>query len=430
MPAATEAPVWCGSIPDIEHVRGNLFRVKLDSLVTADEEISKEEGSEAVFRNPRGMILFQGGKMSQVNGLGKQDMDEKRENIRIDGLNHPLTCRWVFADNHDKWVDPDDYEEGADPLARVRVQVVNGDLRLRCLKKLVADKAMCKDHSTGDVAPADQVYEYVLCRILPMDTETAYRYAYQGNDKSSPMGDAADVANVRQWRTWGWSDKQILTLTGKSITWLREMDQLCALDETTFKALAERQINKQVAKALGQLDEKERLERLEFVKEVAQKRAANAKAKIRAELDRAKEQVELAQAQAADAEYLGDRTQREEATEKLGEVAEKLEEAETKIDKIDATPPTATTRDLNVTNQQDDIPKKLTEAKLRKGWLAKLDEFIGSQRKKGAEPLDGIDLEDCRFAEMLVKAILADSKEQDIEKILKRHFRDKERRAK
>lgn len=427
-------------VEGIKRVRGNHFRIRRDLIVTADMEIDSEN-KEAVFRNPRSMILHQGGKITQVCGFSKSEMEELRENIKTDGLNHPLTCRWVHRENHDQYVDPDSYENQDELSEIIRVQVVNGDRRLRCIEKLIKSKANVFSHELNDVAPAAEVYEFIDCIVLTMDPLTAFRYSYNGNDKTSPMGPTADVVNVRRWRQWGWTDEQILNVSGRKSSWLKDMDDLNQyLDETTFQSLANNEINLSIAKSLTRIENlEERLERLEQVKIEAIKRVTAKKEKLQSELEAAERRRELAEAEIAVAEHIGDDEGKAEAEEKKQRAEERRDEIEQEKGKLEVQPPKANSRDLDKTtgtstsSEANPVElKPMTKNKLQKRWADPCAELISSQKKKDAEPIEDMDIADVRLTERLVNIIVGETTmtnahREDVFKHLKEHKKWKER---
>jgi len=403
----------------LEHVEGNLFKVKVDAIQTADGSLDTKL-TDTVFRDPRSMILHQGGKKGQVTGISKQEMDEKREDIRIRGLMDPLILRWVKNENADEWIDPAEFHK--DELPQIlSVQVVDGHLRLRCIKKLRSDKAKCYNSDSGQVETAQKVYDYILCRIMVMDHETAYRYAYNGNDKSTPMGDAADVANVRQWRRFGWDDAKILQTTGHSPTWLKDMNVVAGLDEQCFDALANKEINLAVAKVLAKVEDlEERLQLLSKAKDAASERIAKIQLKLQQDLDKADAAAEIAEAAAADADHRGDSKGKDRAQKRL-EKAGKRRRRLTDAALAAGSRRTAGSRDLQ------DGPKKLTHAKVRKHWYDPVCLWLKEARKENPkDPLDDIDVDDARLVKKLIDA--QNEGETDLRKVLRTHKKDKEKK--
>lgn len=334
----------------IQHLHGNLYRVH-SSLIAYAEPVELE--NMVAFSNPRRTMV---NGVLTGKGLTKIEMDELREAIRTEGLHHPLMLRCV---------------EMGKPMV-----LLNGERRKRCIDKLKSDKQVCLDPASGTEVPAQDLYEYVECRILKdIDDKTAFKHAFSSNERAVDIGEGATVALIRSWRKHKWSDDDILGVTGKSITWLRDSDLLVHLDKKTFSALAANEINRTVAIKLAKIkDTKDRQVALVRSREFAAKRLQSLQEKINIDLVEAEEAAEVAESQMALAEYRGNSVEHGRAKNRHRRAKRKIDTTQIKKEQLDGRNIQATVKDLD--NAQDEIPKGLTPAKIRKHHIGSLRAII------------------------------------------------------
>lgn len=396
-------------IDGVEHVRGNLYRVKRDLIQFAESGFDLES-KYLKFGNPRYVRNSNGRLVGQ--GISRQEMDELRSQISEQGLQNPLLLR----PSQDKLV------------------LVNGERRLRCIMQLVKDKEEdCLNLETGDYDDAVVVYEYIDCRIQEMSDEEAFHYAFTGNDSAVPIGEIATLQFVRYLRGCGKSDREIMALTSKSITWLRETDTLLGKPEV-LEALANEDINRKVALKLAKLESAEaRLDRLSRLAEAASERVQKVQKKLEQDIERAKEQQELAEASVAVAEEMDGDV--EGAQQTLGDIEQRIEDKQEQVDQLDEGTPTANEKDWQETrDEEDDPPKPYTAAKLKRFSQKELHD-LDKQKGCDEEGNDlGLDLEDVKLAKLLIDTILGGKLEHGepvkMKKVLAQHGRNKARRAK
>ena len=398
----------------VEHVRGNLYRVKHDLIQFADVEFDPDS-TKLSFKNPRRTLVK--GKV-QGRGFSKEEMAELREAIRQQGLNDPLQLRKT--------------EDGT-------LQLIEGERRKRCIDKLITDKAECYNTETGKLETAVNVFEFIECRVHDqLDDMEAYRIAFTGNATGIDIGDGATVALVKQLRNCGENDKDILACTGKSITWLRDTDTLVQLDEVTFDALATDEINRSAALELAKVaDVEERLARFERSQQIAEERNAAFQSKAEADLEKAEMDQEIAEATVMDAELTGSEKAKTRAKKKVSTARSKAVKKQEAATAAESRPPVVGTKDVrSAAEAEGDAERaivKLTMAKINKFWnepCMEMSRSGGKLKNKEGESIlqEGIDFNDAKLVIMLCRSI--DTGKRDIVAILKQHNRNKSRKPK
>lgn len=394
--------VGAQEIDGIESVFGSLYRVRFDIIQLSERQNTKE----AEFFNPR-RILMKNGK-SIPDGFSREEMNATKENIRTRGLMHPLTCRWV---------------DGG-------IALTDGERRYSCIDVLRSENADCYNKDTGTNAPAMEVYEYVLCNIQEMDIYEAFSISINNNEQGIPLGEAVNVALVKQFREWEWTDEQILKVTQKQPKWLKDTDAMLAtIDEETFKAFTKGDINRRCALNLSSVaDPAERLAQLGSLLDSAQARLSSKQAKVKKDLEKAKQNKEIAE---ATEELLRD----EGATdEEIAEAQEKTEKASKRVsnrqithERVSQAKPKATGKDLkNITGDEVRPPQPLTPKKVEKQWLSEIQQLVHDKcEDTEGNPIE-IDLEDAKLAKSICEAFLKG--EADLVRVLKRHYKAKQKR--
>jgi len=402
---------WVLDMDGVKHLHGNLYRVRRDLIQLADNK--QEKKGVLTFTNPRHILTT-----DKPKGFSKEEMAELREAIRTEGLENPLLLRLIEIDNEKV------------------LQLVSGERRYRSISKLCGDKADCYDPATSKMQKAEKLYEYIDVRINHMDDKAAFKHAFSGNDKAIGIGEGATVALIREYRSAGWNDHEIMDATGKSITWLKDSDVLIGLDDQTFSALTNEQINRSAALELAKIEDvTERLDVLETARNFASNRLAKMKKKLEKEVASAENKVELAESEAAEAEFNND-------TEAQAEAEDKAEKLQTKADrkKKEASEigddPRVTNKDLqqarkkpgaNPGNGTGDSQQALTKSKIEKFWFEPCAALIKNDGNDENGDLVEVDLEDAYLVKLLCESI--DKGERDIFKILKSHQRAKDKRA-
>ena len=239
---------------DVEHLHGNLFRVKREKVKLAKPGLKVENG-KLVYGNPRWFINKDG--EPEAKGIEKSKMEELRNSIQDEGLENPIRLR---VKDHPKG----DF-----------LEVVNGERRFRCLGELCEKNVPCYEPTGGSQKPASEVYEWIDCRIEFMNDEMALRCALKPNETSEVIGDLASLNVVKTLRDSGFDDQSILNSTGKSVSWLRETEKIISLDEKCLEHFESEKINRKVALRLALIeDANARLEFLERIKEASEIRHA------------------------------------------------------------------------------------------------------------------------------------------------------------
>jgi len=389
------------------HLHGNLYRVPVGEIKFADGEDTNSGILE--FSNPRHVL---GGNSK---GFSKEEMAELREAIRTEGLKDPILLRTV----------PSSDGEGT------TLQVVDGERRTRSLQKLVSDNVQCFDPSEEEWKPAKEMYEFVDVRINNMSDQMAFKYAFSGNERAIGIGDGATAALIRSFRNADWTDEQIMEVTGKSATWLRDTDVLIDLDDKTFEALSDNTINRTAALHLAKMEDvEERLGLLEKAKNFAADRLKEVKKKIIKEIESTESKLEMAKAEKVEAEFKNDEDGQLAASKKEETLKIKSSSKRKEKEKIEESNPKVTAKDIVQAKKSDSGGSEriaLTRAKIEKNWFQPIVAIIKADGcDEEGEPIE-IDLEDARLVKILCEQI--EKGELDIVKILKSHLKAKEKRA-
>lgn len=404
----------------IESCGGGLFLVPTDLIDIADDKITKPgENGEIVFANPRhGLIMSK--VIQNGEGMSAEDIAELRDGIKNDGLDHPLLTR------------PNDG----------RIQVVNGERRLRQIKHFISRKMTVKDKVSGEMKPAAEVYSHVICRIEEMTDLEAYRRASSTDDSSVNHGDGAKLAQVRYLALSGVSDRDIQAATCKPKSWLDKVKPVAiALDDKTFEAFHNGSIAFEVALYLSK--QQEVAERVKLLKQFlgqAKARHKQAIADAESAVQATAGKVTGAKAKAAGAKG----SKKKEADEAVKKAEQKHSQAKKTAAATKKKKAKATKRDLpRASNPRagssragskksggspDGVVKRLTTAKQTKFWY---DPALAASKalRKGAEDENIDDKVDPEFYEVVrLLHEKADAGEEDINKIGRQYTKAKERR--
>jgi len=315
---------------DIQHLHGNLFRVKRNKIQLSKPGIHCDEG-RLVYGNPRWHTNRQGEQ--EAKGMDKSGMEELKNSIQDEGLENPIRLRVI--------------EEGKKSF----LEVINGERRFRCLEELCERNVPCFDCSTDEDRNASEIYEWVDCRIDFMDDRTALRVALKPNATSEVIGDAASIHVVNVLKESGYDDQEILKSTGKSISWLRETEKIIGLDEVCLQNFEQNKINRTVALHLALVKNvDERLEMLQKIKDSAEIRRSDKMKKIDDRMAKTEQEIECEEASAHLAKKYGDDESAEMHSKKSEKAKGKAKAIEGEQKKASSKSAKATSKDLGVSN--------------------------------------------------------------------------------
>jgi hypothetical protein len=398
---------------DVEHLHGNLYRVRRNIIQMAANGLEVDDG-RIKFGNPRWTKDKNGKLIARALSGTNADMakmDELRQSIVEEGLENPLRLRVTDGDDG--------------PI----LELVNGERRYRSIDLACGEDILCFDPSTEVEAPASQVYEWVDCRINRMDDKTAVRNSLRPNETGEGIGEGASVAVVKTLRFAGYEDDEIKQMTGKSTTWLRETDELLTLDEATFAALNNEEINRKVALNLARIrDVHSRLNRLEDVRQNLLARVEKKRQMIDESVEEDDAEIEIAGAVRRIAEMDGNQEVAAKAEKKVIEAKKRKKKKVEEGKSLDNA--FATSKDWDATAPNSES-KPWTINKIEKHWYTPLLAII---RRKGKDEEGndlGIDLIDAKLVWRVLEAILEGKKEADgrtplaIWRILREHNRKK-----
>lgn len=381
---------------EVVHVSGNMFRVKRGIIEFAKAGISSVDG-KLVYGNPRWFVNGEG--RPEAKGIENSKMDELKQSIRDRGVDHPVRLRVT---------------EGRD--GKSFLEVVNGERRLRAIDELCESGIDCMDASSGSKRPATEIYEWVECRVEHMDDATALCCALQLNETGEIIGDNANVNVVKVLRESGYDDQEILKATGKSLSWLREMDQLISLDEVCLKHYQSDVINKRVALRLALIkDVEERVSRLEKIKQAAEERHLEKVRQTRQKAEKAMDEAKMAELDdfAQSMDDLESEPAGKKKSEKLTKAIKKAEKAEKELEEVSAKKKKATSKDAD---RADGSSKPLSHAKISSKLLSPIQKLIENE---GSSEDGDFDVASLMLIQAILEAIL--SGESDIMDILGEH---------
>jgi hypothetical protein len=374
----------------VEHIRGNLYRIKRDNISFAESGFDLES-NELKFSNPR--YYRRGDKLIAKGLLHDNDaMDSLRKSITIQGLLNPPLLRCVEANDE------------------IDFQIVDGERRMRSLFKLCDENVKVYNSETAEFDYAGEVYDWIVCRIERLNDKEAIARAVSLNEDAVSIGEAANADLVKYLRNCGCGDNEICQITGRGEGWLRETDRLIELDEETFTALAQDKINRRIALKLAELSVEERAERLDQLLIAAQERIEKVQVKLAQDEDKAKMNAELAKAKIAVVKHRGGDL--EEAQEEHADAEAKVAKIRTKRKDIEEEGAKATIKDWNGV-------KPLTLAKIKKHWTDTIDNLLENEDDDEGK----INLDDARLMKLACDAIEAG--EIDVLKILRQHEKNK-----
>lgn len=433
-PIPAEDRLDAAPLDKFENLGNGIYLVPREHIVLAEQIVPKDgkvKPGEFAFENPRLGLGFH--DFFKAEGMEKESIDEIRESIKQDGLDHPLLCR----------------------VKNDKIQVVNGMRRLLQIDHFIRTNANVKDKSTGEMVSAKALFMEggIPCRIEEMSDLEAYRRANSTDDTSKPHGDAARLAQIRYFAQAGRSEHDIMLVCGKSKEWVARMLPVAlGLDKDTFSAFAKGAIAFPVAEYLSQYEDVEkRKEVLESLLKKGKERADAMIAEAESHLKATAGKVVKAKAQLAAAKRKGEPEKLAEAEENLAEAEKKHEAAkeQTRTIKRKKTPQ-ITRRDLprasnpragasrkgsksqndNVRNSQPDgIVKRLSGAKQTKKWYEPACEAVRILKKgdPDGEVSDKIHPEFWYLIKLLHEK--ADAGEENIEKIGELWSKQAERRG-
>lgn len=405
---------------NVQRLHGNLYRVRRRHIMYATAGVKKVD-SGIQFGNPRWVTNNKGKPVAR--GFERQKMEDLKASIREEGLENPLRLRII--------------EDGD----MCYLQIVNGERRLRSIDSLMAENALCIDPHDPDSSrkPAKELFEWIEVRINRMSEKTALKISLRPNETGESIGEIAAINVVKVLRQNGSSDEEILEITGKSVTWLRETDRLINLDPVSLQALQQEEINRKVALTLTEItDVDKRLQRLEQIRDNALQRITQKEKAIRESAMNDQATAEIESATAKLAELDGDKDDAEAHRQKAAEAAQRAEKKAAEAEALATGPKTATIKDIDATRsrvkdeESEEAPKPWTSKKVEKFWLKPL---ITTIKNKGLDE-DGadleVDIEDCMLLQLVFEAMLEgkseDGKPYDIHKILRLHDKRKKSR--
>ena len=339
---------------DVQHLHGNLFRVKRDKIHLAKSGLVVENG-QLIYGNPRWFLNKDG--EPEAKGINTSKMEELRNSIQEDGLENPFRLRIVEGDES-------------------FLEVVNGERRYRCIETLCNNDSLCKNPASGELESASDVYEWVDCRVDFMDDATALGVALRPNETSEVIGDMANINVVKALRESGHDDQDILRMTGKSVSWLRETETIIGLDDVCFEQFQDEKISRKVALHLALIDNaEERLDLLERLKESAEARHAEKVKEVTKKLDSAKQEQEVQEAAAEWAKNDGDDGAVELHSKKAKNASKKVASMKEEQKKAKEKPATANSKDL----QKVAKPNPLSHKKIQSVYMKYISKLLKNE---------------------------------------------------
>lgn len=321
------------------HLHGTFFRIPFSAIKVPDELMQDEDSEEYKFCNPRGLTR------SGANDLvGKKSSNELRESIKKRTLLNPMVCRWQ--------------QEGNSLVP----MLVGGDRRYRALDYLikhdveVADPRNCKYEEDGKIrqamCSAREAYNTVVCQVFAVNDDLeALAISWAENKNRINLTDGHEVAEVIKLRKHNATDAVILEILQRDEKWLAETDRIISkADQITLDNLLENRINRSAAINLLEIpDEAKREQILSMANQLADEKHKQKKEKVDKLVEMAKSEMEEAQGQLVDCEFLDDEEGVEEAKEAIEKANQKVKKSTKKRDSLKST---TTTRDVNKAKNQ------------------------------------------------------------------------------
>lgn len=310
---------------DVVHLHGNLYRVRRSRIRMARAGLSVE-GGRLVYGNPRWFINKNG--EPEARGIESAKMEELKESIQKSGLDNPIRLRPVVSDEN-------------------FLEIVNGERRFRCIETLCEEGSSCHDSSLGKKRSADDVYEWIDCRIEEMDDREALGVALKTNETSEVIGDLASIEVVKVLRSADYDDQEILKATGKSVSWLRETDRIIGLDDVCLDHFQNDHITRKAALQLALIENaEERISLLEQIVSIARGRRDSKVRQLDKQIEDAETKEIINNAAAKVAHKLGDEDEAKKLAEAGEQARSKGEKARGERDKVTSKPPKADARDI------------------------------------------------------------------------------------
>lgn len=374
---------------NVQHLHGNLFRVKRDKIKFANQGLSVQDG-KLIYGNPRWYKNKQG--IDEAKGIDeKQKMQELESSIQDEGLENPIRLRVL----KDKKI----------------LELVNGERRLRSIDQLCEKDLKCFDSATNEQKNAKEVFEWIDARIDFMDDKTALRVALRPNETSEIIGESANLNVIKIMRESGHDDQEILKATGKSISWLRDTDQIIGLDESSFEHFAQEKINRTVALHLAKIEDlDDRLELLERITNSAIARHSEKKKSIAEQKEKIKKKAEIEEAKKELASKYGEEEESEIHEQKSNKAKIQLKKLEQQEEDLDESGPIATSKDIK------NAIKPLSHKKIKSIYIDTIDDIIQNEGCDEDGNLYGYDISILQILSSVLSSIMNGDK--DIMQIL------------
>jgi hypothetical protein len=265
------------------------------------------------------------------NGLGDEEMKALRNSIRDLGLlNKPLCC-WAVDDN-------------GIPFPKL----LAGERRVRSLRTLVEENKKVFSIAKNVYVPAQDVYSHLIVTIRSIaDDDEALSLAWGSEDRED-WGDSAKTRMVMELRKAGKDDKDILRITRKSTSWLRDEDLLAGLDEDTYTAYDRGTINRTVALKLCRIDDLE--ERKQLLEEIHKEALADRQRQInelKSAVNKAETAALIAEGKDVITESDGDTEHRSKSRKKVESLKARAAKKKIKLEKIKEKPVQAKSTHIN-----------------------------------------------------------------------------------
>jgi putative sterol carrier protein len=215
------------------------------------------------------------------------------------------------------------------------------------------------------------VYEKLVCHLVECEDIMANKIAFSDNDQAVGIGDACTAAFVRKLTLDGLTSHEIMYITGKKESWLRDEEAIIALDDECFESFATGEINRTIALELIEIEDvNQRHAKLKQIKEYALTR-------FQVKIVVAEEAVSSAEAKiellSANIETADTAVEKAVVRAELIEAQVVAEKKHHELKVIKGQKPKGTSKDLQAMQAK---PVSLTLAKIVKHWEGPLHEFL------------------------------------------------------
>lgn len=262
-------------------VEAGLYRVSFADIKPAKDF----DEFEFAFFNPR--ILDNSKK--EMYGFSKEEIDSLKESIRSKGLMENLN---INANNGE-------------------CGLLDGHRRHEAISQLIKENAPCFDNHTNQWVPAKDLYNEVIVKVFNnLSPADCFSRAFDSDSNKVSFGENASIRFVDYCINFRMTEKKIVEMCGKTISWLRYISKLLSKvnkDSVIKDALLNGSINATAADSLMDIEEEQ--ERHNVYKAALEKAEEDFEEKVKKTnlaIKNTSRKIEIAKKKKEEAEEFGD----------------------------------------------------------------------------------------------------------------------------